>query len=62
MKTWRAFLGRSAEKRTGHSVIDAIGFDRGQQNRHDANRTSNGVRALKLTALVDVETLLHIRL
>ncbi len=23
MKTWRAFLGRSAEKRTGHAAIDA---------------------------------------
>jgi hypothetical protein len=26
MKTWRAFLGCSAEKRTGHSAIDATGL------------------------------------
>ena len=57
MKTWRAFLGRSAEKRTGHSAIDATGFDRDQPSRHYANRTSYRVRALKVTALVDVETL-----
>jgi IS5 family transposase len=57
MKTWRAFLGRSAEKRTGHSSIDATGFDRDQPSRHYANRTSYRVRALKVTALVDVETL-----
>ncbi len=57
MKTWRAFLGRSAEKRTGHASIDARGFDRDQPSRHYANRTSYRVRALKVTALMDVETL-----
>ncbi len=57
MKKWRAFLGRSAEKRTGHFAIDATGFDRDQPSRHYANRTSYRVRVLKVTALVDVETL-----
>jgi IS5 family transposase len=56
-KTWRAFLGVSAEKRTGHAAIDSTGFDRDQPSRHYANRTNYRVRALKVTALVDVETL-----
>ncbi|MWV38845.1 IS5 family transposase [Natrialba sp. INN-245] len=56
-KTWRAFLGASAEKRTGHAAIDSTGFDRDQPSRHYANRTHYRVRALKVTALVDVETL-----
>ena len=56
-KTWRAFLGASAEKRTGHAAIDSTGFDRDQPSRHYANRTNYRVRALKVTALVDVETL-----
>ncbi len=55
--TWRAFLGASAEKRTGHAAIDSTGFDHDQPNRHYANRTNYRVRALKVTALVDVETL-----
>jgi len=33
VKTWRAFLGRSAGKRTGHAAIDATGFDRDQPSR-----------------------------
>ena len=56
-KTWRAFLGASAEKPTGHAAIDSTGFDRDQPSRHYANRTHYRVRALKVTALVDVETL-----
>ncbi|MDG5777872.1 IS5 family transposase [Haloarculaceae archaeon H-GB2-1] len=56
-KTCRAFLGASAEKRTGHAAIDSTGFDRDQPSRHYANRTHYHVRALKATALVDVETL-----
>ncbi len=40
MKTWRAFLGRLAEKRTGQSAIDATGFDHDQPSRHYADRTS----------------------
>jgi IS5 family transposase len=56
-ETWRAFLGASAEKRTGHAAIDSTGFDRDQPSRHYANRTDYRVRALKVTALVDVETL-----
>ena len=36
-KTWRAFLGASAEKRTGHAAIDSTGFDRDQPSRHYAN-------------------------
>ena len=55
--TWRAFLAASAEKRTGHAAIDATGFDRDQPSRHYANRSRYHVRALKVTALVDVETL-----
>ena len=55
--TWRAFLGASAEKRTGHAAIDSTGFDRDQPSRHYTNRTNYRVRALKVTALVDVETL-----
>ncbi len=56
IKTWRAFLGASAEKRTGNAAIDSTGFDRNQPSRHYDNRTHYRVRALKLTALVDVET------
>ena len=56
-KTWRAFLGASAEKRTGHAAIDSTGFDRDQPSRHYATRSHYRVRALKVTALVDVETL-----
>jgi len=57
MKTWCAFLSRSAEKRTGYSAIDATGFDSDQPSGHYANCTSYRIRALKVTALVDVETL-----
>lgn len=56
-KTWRTFLGASAEERTGHAAIDSTGFDRDQPSRHYANRTHYRVRASKVTALVDVETL-----
>jgi len=56
-KTWRAFLGESAEKRTDHAAIDSTGLDRDQPSRHYANRTHYRFRALKVTALVDVETL-----
>jgi IS5 family transposase len=54
---WRAFLGRSAEKRSGHAAVDATGFDRDQPSRHYAQRAHYNVRSLKTTALVDVETL-----
>lgn len=30
METYHAFLGESAEKRTGHAAIDSTGFDRDQ--------------------------------
>lgn len=56
-KMWRAFLGASAEKHTGHAAIDSTGFDRDQPSRHYANCTHYHVRALKFTAPVDVETL-----
>jgi hypothetical protein len=36
METYRAFLGASAEKRSGHAVIVATGFDRDQPSRHYA--------------------------
>jgi IS5 family transposase len=54
---WRAFLRTSAEKRTGHGAIDATGFDRDQPSRHYAQRSHYRVRSLKVTALVDTETL-----
>ena len=54
---WRAFLGRSAEKRSGHAAVDATGFDRDQPSRYYAQRAHYRVRSLKVTALVDVETL-----
>lgn len=38
MKTCRAFLDGSAEKRSGHAVIDSTGFDRDQSSRHYARR------------------------
>lgn len=57
MARWRAFLRRSAEKRTGHAAIDSTGFDRDQPSRHYAQRAHYRVRTLKVTALVDVETL-----
>ncbi|RDZ51342.1 IS5/IS1182 family transposase [Haloferax sp. Atlit-4N] len=56
-KTWRAFLRVSAEKRTGHAAIDSTGFDRDQPSRYYAQRAHYRVRSLKVTALVDVETL-----
>lgn len=52
-----AFLGASAEKRTGHAATDSTGFDRDQPSRHYANCTHYPVRTLTVTALVDVETL-----
>ena len=54
---WRAFLGATAEKRTGHEAIDSTGFDRDQPSRHYAQRAHYRVRSLKVTALVDVKTL-----
>jgi IS5 family transposase len=57
METYRAFLGESAEKRTGHAAIDSTGFDRDQPSRHYAQRAHYRVRSLKVTALVDVKTL-----
>ncbi len=56
MGTYRAFLGESAEKRTGHAAIDSTGFDRDQPSRHYATR-AHYVHSLKVTALVDVKTL-----
>ncbi|SNR57834.1 Transposase DDE domain-containing protein [Halorubrum vacuolatum] len=57
METYRAFLGESAEKRTGHAAIDSTGFDRDQPSRHYAQRAHYRVRSLKVTALVDVKSL-----
>src|SRR6056297_308957 len=57
METCRAFLGETAEKRTGHAAIDSTGFDRDQPSRHYAQRAHYRVRSLKVTALVDVNTL-----
>jgi len=57
METYRAFLGESAEKRTGHAAIDSTGFDRDQPSRYYANRKHYRVRSLKVTALVDVKSL-----
>lgn len=57
MARWRAFLGATAEKRTGHAAVDATGFDRDQPSRHYAQRAHYRVRSLKVTTLVDVETL-----
>ena len=57
MARWRAFLRAAAEKRTGHAAVDATGFDRDQPSRHYAQRAHYRVRSLKVTALVDVETL-----
>ncbi|WP_436927555.1 IS5 family transposase [Halosimplex amylolyticum] len=55
--TWRAFLRASAEKRTGQAAMDSTGFDRDHPSSHYANRSDYCVRALKVTALVDTETL-----
>ena len=55
--TWRAFLRRRAEKRTGHAAIDSTGFDRDHPSRYYAQRAHYRVRTLKVTALVDVATL-----
>ena len=57
MATYRAFLGESAERRTGHAAIDSTGFDRDHPSRHYATRAHYRVRSLKVTALVDVKTL-----
>ena len=57
IQLWRAFLAASAEKRTGHAAVDATGFDRDQPSRHYAQRAHYRVRSLKVTTLVDVETL-----
>jgi hypothetical protein len=55
-KTWRAFPDASVEERTGHAAIDSTGFDRDQPSQQYANRTHYRVWALKVTALVHVET------
>lgn len=55
--TWRAFLSRRAEKRTGHAAIDSTGFDRDHPSRHYSNHTNYHIRVLKVTTLEDVETL-----
>ena len=47
----------ASQKRTDHAAIDATGFDPDQTSRHYANRTSYRVRALKVAALLNVETL-----
>ncbi|MCU4801586.1 IS5/IS1182 family transposase, partial [Halobacteria archaeon HArc-gm2] len=57
IERWRAFLDVSARHRSGHAAIDATGFDRDQPSRHYAQRAHYHLRALKVTALVDVETL-----
>jgi IS5 family transposase len=57
MEIYRAFLGESAEKRTGHAAIDSTGFDRDQPSRYYANRKHYRIRSLKVTALVDVKSL-----
>jgi IS5 family transposase len=57
MATWRAFLTVSVEAESGHAAVDSTGFDRDQPSRHYANCAHYHVRTLKVTALVDVETL-----
>jgi len=57
IERWRAFLGASATNRSGHAAVDATGFDRDHPSRHYAQRAHYHLRALKVTALVDVETL-----
>jgi hypothetical protein len=47
----------SVEERTGHTAIRSTGFDRDHPSRHYANRINYHVRALKVTALVKIETL-----
>ncbi len=61
METYRAFLGASAEKRSGHAAIDTTGFDRDQPSRHYAQRAHYRVRSLKVTALVDVKNAVRLR-
>ena len=55
-ETYRAFLGESAEKRTGRAAIDSNGFDRDQPSRHYATRAHYRVRSLKVAAIVDVKS------
>jgi IS5 family transposase len=55
---WRAFLRASAEKRgRSHAAIDSTGFDRDRPSRYYAQRAHYRVRSLKVTFLVDVNTL-----
>jgi hypothetical protein len=56
-KLLSASLDASVEKRTGYTAVDAIGFDRDQPSRHYSTYSHYCVRALKLVALVNVETL-----
>jgi len=58
MGHWRTLLALTAQQGPGrHAAIDATGFDRGQFSRYYAQRSGYHRRSLKVTALVDVESL-----
>lgn len=58
MDHWRTLLALTAQQGPArHAAIDATGFDRGQFSRYYAQRSGYQRRSLKVTALVDVESL-----
>lgn len=57
MARWRTLLALTATQGPGqHAALDVTGFDRGQFSRYYAQRSGYQRRSLKVTALVDVET------
>lgn len=59
MTMWRWLLHHSAEIAglSGHAATDASGFERDQASSHYRHRTGSSFEALKVTVLVDTETL-----
>lgn len=58
MSHWRTLLALTAQQGPARqAAIDATGFDRGQISRYYAQQSGYQRRSLKVTALVDVESL-----
>jgi len=58
MSHWRTLLAVTAQQGPArHAAIDATGFDRGQFSRYYAQKSGYQRRSLKVTALVDVDSL-----
>jgi len=58
MKHWRTLLAVTGQQGSFHAAIDATGFNRGKISQYYAQSSGYKRSALKVTALVDIDSLL----